>query len=78
MVSDLAVPAAEPHLYLVSPDTILALAVRATQAWTRIRNAAPAGVEGEDLHAVVAEAMRTSQVLPSYVKEAVTADPIHP
>jgi hypothetical protein len=27
---------------------------------------------------VVAEALRTSRVLPSYVKEAVTADPICP
>ncbi|MFJ7280540.1 hypothetical protein [Kitasatospora sp. NPDC098663] len=78
MVSDLAVPAAEHHLYLVSPDTILAIAVRTAQAWTQIRNAAPAGVEGEDLLAVVAEALRTSLVLPSYVTEAVTADPIHP
>lgn len=78
MVSDLAVPAAESHLYLVAPDTILALAVRATQAWTRIRNAAPTGVEGEDLHAVVAEALRTSLMLPSHIKEAVTADPIRP
>ncbi|MFD4243686.1 DEAD/DEAH box helicase [Streptomyces sp. NPDC058525] len=78
IVSDLAVPAAETHLYLVSPETILALAVRATQAWTQIRGAAPAGVEGEDLLAVVAQALRTSLVLPSYVKEAVTADPVRP
>jgi hypothetical protein len=78
MVSDLAVPAAWPHLYLVSPDSILAIAVRATQAWTRIRSAAPIGVEGEDLLSVVAEALRTSRVLPSYVKEAVTADQINP
>ncbi|MFD9519716.1 hypothetical protein [Streptomyces sp. NPDC059979] len=55
---------------------MLALATRATQAWTRIRGAAPAGVDRGDLLAVVAQALRTSLVLPSYVKEAVTADPV--
>ncbi|MEU6216965.1 DEAD/DEAH box helicase [Streptomyces sp. NPDC047022] len=78
MVSDLAVPAADKHLYLVSPEAILAIAVRAMKAWTEIRSAAPAGVEGEDLLAVVAQALRTNVVLPSYVKDAVTADPVRP
>ncbi|MEU2391961.1 DEAD/DEAH box helicase [Streptomyces sp. NPDC007369] len=76
IVSDDGVTGAVPHLYLVSPETILALAVRATQAWTRIRGAAPAGVEGDDLLAVVTQALRTSRVLPSYVKETMTADPV--
>ncbi|MFJ2722422.1 DEAD/DEAH box helicase [Streptomyces sp. NPDC087437] len=76
MVVDDGVKVAREHLYLASPEALQTVAQRAARAWTAIRGAAPAGVEGEDLRAVVQEALATYRILPSQVFDDLSLDRI--
>jgi hypothetical protein len=76
MIDDDGVKVARPHLYLASPDILLSLAQRVVRAWTGIRGAAPAGVEGEARRAVVQEALANHRALPTQVYDDLAQDPI--
>ncbi|MEV7465469.1 DEAD/DEAH box helicase [Streptomyces kronopolitis] len=76
MVDDDGVKVARDHLHLSSPTTLLALAQRTVRAWTEIRGAAPAGVDGDSLRAVVQETLAAHRLLPSQVRDELSADPI--
>lgn len=76
VVVDDGVKVAREHLYLASPQALQTIAQRAVRAWTAIRGAAPAGVEGEELRAVVQEALAAHRILPSHVFDDLAADRI--
>ncbi|WP_225659159.1 DEAD/DEAH box helicase [Streptomyces sichuanensis] len=76
MVVDDGVKVAREHLYLASPEVLETVAQRVVRAWTAIRGAAPAGVEGEDLRAVVEEALASHRILPSHVFDDLSLDRI--
>lgn len=63
--------AAEPHVHLASPDTVIALARDAAAAWADIL-AGRAGLSGEALRALVASALATHGVLPTQVADRLT------
>ncbi|MGW0827132.1 hypothetical protein [Streptomyces sp. NPDC002845] len=64
MVDDDGVKVARDHLHLSSPTTLLALAQRTVRAWTEIRGAAPAGVDGDGLRTVVQETLAAPTATP--------------
>ncbi|MGW6476353.1 DEAD/DEAH box helicase [Streptomyces sp. NPDC055059] len=76
VVVDDGVKIALEHLYLASPEALQTVAQRAVRAWTAIRGAAPAGVEGENLRAVAQEALAAHRVLPSQVFDDLSLDRI--
>ncbi|MEW2290989.1 DEAD/DEAH box helicase [Streptomyces sp. NPDC047841] len=76
IVDDDGMKVARPHLHLSSPTTLLALAQRTVRAWSEIRGAAPAGVDGDGLRAVVQETLAAHRVLPSQVRDDLSTDPI--
>jgi len=67
--------AAEAHVYLTHPDTVLTLAHDADAAWKDIL-AGRAGQAGDDLRALVAAAFTTRGVLPTQVLDRLTDHPI--
>ncbi|MFI8504554.1 DEAD/DEAH box helicase [Streptomyces sp. NPDC085524] len=76
VVVDDGVKIARDHLYLASPQSVQTIAQRAVRAWTAIRGAAPNGVEGEALRAVVQDALAAHRILPSQVFDDLSTDRI--
>lgn len=75
VVEPTAVSAAGLHLHLVSPDTVLDIAHDAVRAWKALR-ASTVGVQGEERRTVVARIMWEHRVLPTQVRERLTAEPV--
>ncbi|MFH9203291.1 hypothetical protein ACH4KO_37890 [Streptomyces anulatus] len=76
VVVDDGVKITRDHLYLTSPLALQTIAPRAVRAWKAIRGAAPHGVEGEGLRAVVQDALGAHRIQPSQVFDDLSADRI--
>ncbi len=70
-----AVPIARPHLYLVAPDVLLALAGDTVRAWKQVRGAI-VGVADATKEDVVARVLWEHQLLPTQVRDRLTRTPV--
>lgn len=72
-----AVAAAEPHVYIVSPQIVLGLGQDTKAAWQEIMTKSH-GLQGEDLKELVTTVFDARFLLPSQVRERLTVTPVVP
>ncbi|WP_460545878.1 DEAD/DEAH box helicase [Glycomyces halotolerans] len=70
-----AVPIAEAHVHLVSPELVFGIADDAVRAWKKLRGVGP-GVPVETLRPEAARILWDQNVLPTQILERLTQDPV--
>jgi hypothetical protein len=76
-IDDSGIKAAEAHVHLVAPPTLIEIAYDVRSAWDDLL-AKSYGRTLPELRDLVAEAFRTHGVLPSLLHDRLTRDPVNP